>query len=73
MTRMVKRLSQLEIDEVSLVDRPANQHGLVAIAKNDQEDAMPDLFDAEGTPVELEDLQVGDFVYDDEEIGRAHV
>ena len=66
MTRMVKRLSQLEIDEVSLVDRPANQHGLVAIAKNDQEDAMPDLFDAEGTPVELEDLQVGDFVYDDE-------
>jgi hypothetical protein len=38
---------------------------LVAIAKNDQEDTMPELYDAEGTPVEIEDLQVGDFVYDD--------
>ena len=33
MGRQVKRLSNLEIDEISLVDRPANQHGLVAIAK----------------------------------------
>jgi hypothetical protein len=32
-TRTVKRLYDLEIDEISLVDRPANQHGLVAIAK----------------------------------------
>lgn len=66
MTRMVKRLSQLEIDEISLVDRPANQHGLVAIAKNDQEDTMPELYDAEGTPVAIEDLNVGDFVYDEQ-------
>lgn len=65
MTRMVKRLSQLEIDEISLVDRPANQHGLVAIAKNDQEDTMPELYDAEGTPVDISELEVGDFVYDE--------
>lgn len=65
MGRMVKRLSQLEIDEVSLVDRPANQHGLVAIAKNHQEDDMPDLFDSQGNPVDEDELQHGDYVYDE--------
>lgn len=65
MGRMVKRLSQLEIDEVSLVDRPANQHGLVAIAKNYQEDDMPNLFDAEGNVVDEDELQQGDLVYDE--------
>ncbi|HEY5787497.1 MAG TPA: hypothetical protein VIT65_22255 [Microlunatus sp.] len=68
MGRMVKRLSGLEIDEISLVDRPANQHGLVAIAKNDsQEEDMPRLFDAEGNEVDEGELQVGDFVYDEDE------
>ena len=66
MGRMVKRLSGLEIDEVSLVDRPANQHGLVAIAKNHQEEDMPQLFDANDNPVDEADLQVGDFVYDED-------
>lgn len=61
--RTVKKLSNLEIDEVSLVDRPANQHGLVAITKAYQEDNMPGLFDAEGYEVEEADLQPGDFVY----------
>lgn len=65
MARMVKRLSQLEIDEVSLVDRPANQHGLVAIAKNDQEDTM-DLYDEQGNPVSEDDLEPGMRVYDGE-------
>lgn len=65
MGRMVKRLSQLEIDEVSLVDRPANQYGLVAIAKNHQEDDMPDLFDDQGNPVDESELQHGDYVYDE--------
>lgn len=62
MARMVKRLSQLEIDEVSLVDRPANQHGLVAIAKNDQEDGM-ELYDIDGNPVGEDELQPGMRVY----------
>lgn len=61
--RMVKRLSQLEIDEVSLVDRPANQHGLVAIAKNDQEEPMDELYDIDGNPVTEEQLEPGMRVY----------
>lgn len=62
MTKTVRRLSGLEIDEVSLVDRPANQHGLVAITKRDE---GPMLFDADGNPVDEADLQPGDFVYDE--------
>ena len=66
MNRMVKRLSNLEIDEVSLVDRPANQHGLVAIAKaHSQEDSMS-VFDAEGREVFEDELNVGDYVYDEQ-------
>lgn len=65
MGRMVKRLSGLEIDEISLVDRPANQHGTVVIAKNHQEEDMPQLFDADENPVDESELQVGDFVYDE--------
>jgi hypothetical protein len=64
MGRTIKRLSGLEIDEVSLVDRPANQHGVVAIAKR-QEDVMG-IYDAEGTEVSEEELEHGDFVYDDQ-------
>lgn len=62
MTKTVRRLSGLEIDEVSLVDRPANQHGLVAITKRDE---GPMLYDADGNPVDEADLQPGDFVYDE--------
>lgn len=74
MARMVKRLSGLEIDEVSLVDRPANQHGLVAIAKNDdQEDPMdPELYDDQGNPVDPDDLEVGQHVFVLDEDGVAH-
>lgn len=65
--RPVKKLSDLEIDEVSLVDRPANQHGLVAIAKRGaKEEAMPEIYDAEGYPVEEDELQEGDVVYDEQ-------
>jgi len=64
MGRTVKKLSGLEIDEVSLVDRPANQHGLVTIAKR-QEDTMPDIFDAQGNEVDEDQLEHGDVVYDD--------
>lgn len=64
MGRMVKRLSNLEIDEVSLVDTPANQHGLVAIAKSYQEDNMA-VFDANGDEVFEEELSNGDLVYDE--------
>jgi hypothetical protein len=67
MGRMVKRLSNLEIDEVSVVDRPANQHGMIAISKAEgQEDSMPSIFDADGDEVFEDELQVGDYVYDEE-------
>lgn len=65
MNKTVKRLMGLEIDEVSLVDRPANQHGLLTIAKRDEDENMPNLFDAEDNPVDETDLQVGDYVYDE--------
>lgn len=65
MGRTVRKLSNLEIDEVSLVDRPANQHGLVAIAKSYQEDNMA-VFDANGDEVFEEELSNGDLVYDEQ-------
>ena len=70
MTKSVKRLFDLEIDEISLVDRPANQHGLVAIAKRD-EDNMPGIFDPDGNAVAEESLEHGDVVYD--EAGNEYV
>lgn len=65
MTKTVRQLRALEIDEVSLVDRPANQHGLVAITKRDEGTSMSQLYAADGTPVDEDDLQPGDFVYDE--------
>ncbi len=64
MGRTVKRLSNLEIDEVSLVDTPANQHGLVAITKSNQEAVMA-VFDANGDEVFEEELSDGDLVYNE--------
>jgi hypothetical protein len=66
MGRTVKKLSGLEIDEVSLVDRPANQHGLVAIAKRQEDDMSDSIFDAQGNEVDGEQLEHGDVVYDDQ-------
>ena len=67
MGRQVKRLSNLEIDEISVVDRPANQHGTIAISKADtQEDSMADIYDAEGNEVFWDELQEGDLVYDED-------
>lgn len=59
----VKRLYDLEIDEISLVDRPANQHGVVAIAKNYSQEEHMTVFAADGTPVAEETLAHGDVVY----------
>lgn len=66
-----KRLFDMEIDEISLVDNGANQHASIVISKAlDSEEApmsvSPDvLYDAEGDLVEY-DLEDGDVVYDDE-------
>lgn len=60
------KLFAMEIDEISLVDRPANQHATVLISKADapEEDAMG-YVDADGTPVDENALEHGDVVYND--------
>lgn len=62
--RPVKRLFDLEIDEISLVDRSANQHADVAIAKRDE--GTMTLMDVDGYEVAEDQLQPGDVVYDAE-------
>lgn len=65
MARKVKELRDLEIDEISLVDKGANQHARTVIAKrHDEEDMMEKYFDAEGNPVDVASLELGDVVYD---------
>jgi len=66
----IKKLFDLEIDEVSVVDRPANQHGLIAFAKNDEgsneEGHVPEVYDENGDSVDVDVLEHGDVVYDTE-------
>jgi hypothetical protein len=69
MTGRVRKLRDMEIDEISLVDRAANQHASILFSKS-QEDAMPgyeegvELYDSNGDPADFEDLEVGDLAYD---------
>lgn len=71
MTGRVRKLRDMEIDEISLVDRAANQHASILFSKS-QEDAMPgydegvELYDSNGDPAGFEDLEVGDIAYDAE-------
>lgn len=59
-------LHDIEIDEVSLVDRPANQHARVAIAKRAPEETV-DYFNEKGEAVDIDDLEVGTVVFDGEQ------
>lgn len=62
--KVVKGLSDIEIDEVSLVDRSANQHAAVAIAKRaPEEENMPDLYTEDGTLLDEDTLVNGQIVY----------
>lgn len=67
----MNRLLGLEIDEVSLVDRPANQHGLVTITKRDEDPDMDEVYDAQGNALDPEQLGPGDVVFDGN--GDRHV
>lgn len=65
MPRTVKHVSDMEIDEISLVDRPANQHALVTIAKRaPEEETVPEYFYEDGSAVDLDALEIGDVVFD---------
>ena len=69
----VKELRDMEIDEISLVDRPANQHAKVVIAKRaTEEDIVPEeIYNEDGELLDAELLEEGDVVFDDE--GEAFV
>lgn len=72
MGRKVQKISDLVIDEVSLVDKGANQHAVVTIAKSadgvEEEMSMDDLelFDEQGQLLDVASLQEGDTVYDED-------
>lgn len=73
MSRPVKKLFDLDIDEVSVVDRAANQHSIIAFSKSVEGDntplegSMPDLavFEETGEEVDVDTLEHGDVVYDE--------
>lgn len=65
MPRKVKEVTDIEIDEISLVDRPANQHARVAIAKRaPEEEPVPEIYNASGEVLDAETVEPGDVVYD---------
>ena len=69
--RPIRSLSDMEIDEISLVDKGANQHAMITIAKRaTEEDVMPDLYNEDGSLVDENALNDGDIVYDEE--GNAY-
>lgn len=72
MARKVRQIHGLKIDEISLVDKGANQHAVVTIAKSADGDYKEnemeefDIFDEQGNPLSVADLNIGDTVYDDD-------
>lgn len=70
MSRPVKKLFDIEIDEVSVVDRPANQHGVISFSKalgdDSPEEGQVPIYDSEGYEVDPELLEHGDVVYTDD-------
>jgi hypothetical protein len=70
MPKPIKNLSNMEIDEISLVDKGANQHAMITIAKRaPEEDAMPEeqfeLYNENGELLAQDKLSDGDIVFDD--------
>ena len=73
MPKQKKNLTNMEIDEISLVDKGANQHAMITIAKRaPEEDEMPEieLFNENGEALNQESLEHGQIVYDEE--GNAY-
>lgn len=63
--RMANWLHDMEYDEVSTVDRPANQHAKIVLAKRaPEEDLVEEYFNEQGEAVDLAELNIGDVVYD---------
>ena len=68
MSSVIKTLRDMEIDEISLVDRPATAHAKVVIAKRaTQEETVPeDVFNEDGEVIDVSELSEGDVVFDEE-------
>jgi len=68
MPKPVKELRDMEIDEISLVDRPAAQHAEVVITKRaTEEDIVPeDIYNEEGELLDVDLLDTGDVVFDED-------
>lgn len=74
--RLVKELTDIEIDEISLVDVPANQHAKVRIAKRaSEEDIVPEqkIFNENGQELDPETLKLGDNFFDEDGLGYVVV
>jgi len=60
MPQAVQIVKDMEIDEISLVDRAANQSAAIVIAKRaDQEDGMPQYTDQDGNELDLSQFEEG--------------
>lgn len=66
MSKPVHGLFDIEIDEISTVDVPANQHGYIRIAKRaTEEDNVPEeIYDENGQVLDVESLTLGQTVFD---------
>lgn len=65
--RAVQRVTDMEIDEVSMVDRAANSSAAIVFSKRaDQEERMPDYLDADGKPLDLSQYEEGDILEDED-------
>jgi hypothetical protein len=63
----VQKVTDMDIDEVSLVDRAACPPAAIVFSKRaDQEESMPDYLDAEGKPLDLSQFEEGSILVDDE-------
>jgi len=65
MARPKNKLTNMEIDEISLVDKGANQHAMITIAKRaPEEETMPELYNEDGNLLDENSLEDGQIVYD---------
>lgn len=73
MAKRVREIRDLIIDEVSLVDKGANQHAAVTIAKSydGEEEQGMDIFDEQGNPLDADSLEDGAIVYGED--GQAYL
>lgn len=65
-----REIRDLKIDEVSLVDKGANQHAKTVIAKRHEETTVEKYYDETGALVDINSLSEGDVVFDED--GQAY-